>query len=151
LTALHHQRHVNKELTMQPMLQTVFRGMEPSPTIEARVRGQVAVLERFAKDIVSCRVVIEQHHLHQHQGRPFAVSIELTTPGGQLVVNRAENPAFDVALHDAFNRMQRRLEDAVRRRRGDVKLHTRLSQDSGPRPPAAGESKEPPMPDAAEG
>ena len=110
---------------MKQSLEIVFRGMEPSEAIEEAVRRRVEHLERFAADVVSCRVVIDQHHLHRTQGRPFGVSIELTTPGYKLVVDRAEDPEFLVALREAFDRMKRRLEDTVRERRGDKKRHAR--------------------------
>lgn len=108
---------------MKQPVQVVFRGMEPSDAIEQAVRQRVEHLERFDPNAMACRVVVDQHHMHRQQGRPFGVTIELTTPGIDLVVNRVEHVEFPVALREAFDAMKRRLEDAVRERRGDEKHH----------------------------
>lgn len=104
-------------------LQIVFHDLTPSEAVEAAVRRHCAHLERFAGDIMSCRVVVAQAQKHQHQGRPFTVTIALTLPGRELVANREANEDVYVALRDAFDDMKRQLEDAVRRRRGDEKAH----------------------------
>jgi cold shock CspA family protein/ribosome-associated translation inhibitor RaiA len=72
---------------------------------------------------MACRVSIDQEPRHQQQGRPFGVRIDLTLPGRELVVNRVEHEDVYVALRDAFDKMRRQLEDAVRQRQGQVKHH----------------------------
>jgi ribosomal subunit interface protein len=108
---------------MKQPLQITFHGMEKSNAVEDAVRRKCEHLERFADDIMSCRVVVDQMQLHKHQGRPFGVSIDLTRPGCELVVDRVEDEDVYVALRDAFDIMKRRLEDTVRQRRGDEKVH----------------------------
>jgi cold shock CspA family protein/ribosome-associated translation inhibitor RaiA len=112
--------------------------MERSETIEALVREKAARLDTFAGDIMSCRVVVEpagKHHLH---GNLYEVRIDLTMPGEEIAVTRepsehAEYKDIHVALRDAFDTARRKLEDYVRRRRGDVKSletapHARVSK-----------------------
>jgi len=106
-------------------LQIVFHGMERSDALEEAARRKCEQLERFAADIMSCRVAVELKQQHRRQGRPFGVSITLTVPGGTLVADRSENEDVYIALRDAFDDMRRRLEDAVRQRRGDTKTHPR--------------------------
>jgi cold shock CspA family protein len=113
---------------MQVPLQITFRHLEPSPAIEAKVREKAAKLERFAEYVTSCHVVIEAPHRRHHQGNLFHVTIDLTVPGGELIVNRERNlhhahEEAHVALRDAFDAAVRQLEDYVRRRRVDVKHH----------------------------
>jgi ribosomal subunit interface protein len=110
---------------MKKPLQITFHGMEKSDAVEDAVRRKCEHLERFAGDIMSCRVVVDQVQLHQRQGRPFGVSIDLTLPGRELVVDRVQDEDVYVALRDAFDGMKRQLEDAVRQRRGDEKQHVR--------------------------
>jgi ribosomal subunit interface protein len=110
---------------MKQPLQITFHGMEKSDAVDDAVRRKCAHLERFAPDIMACRVVVDQVQTHQRQGRPFGVRIDLTLPGRELVVDRVENEDVYVALRDAFDGMKRQLEDAVRQRRGDEKQHTR--------------------------
>lgn len=111
---------------MQIPVQITFRDMEPSPAIEERVRERAAKLERFFDRITSCRVVIEEPHLHQHKGKLFHVRIDITVPGNELVANR--NPSNNhghedvyVAIRDAFNAAERQLEDHARKLRIRVK------------------------------
>jgi cold shock CspA family protein/ribosome-associated translation inhibitor RaiA len=112
---------------MQTPVQISFRDMAPSEAIETRVRELAAKLERFASDLVGCRVVIEAPHRHHHKGKLFHVRIDLTLPGHDLVVDREpENHAHEdvyVAIRDAFVAAQRQLQNRVHRRRGDVKAH----------------------------
>lgn len=100
-----------------------FRGMDASAAVELNAREHVHKLESFAPDIMACRVSIEMLQKHQHQGRPMGVRIDLTIPGHELVVNRVQHEDVYIALRDAFDNMKRQLEDAVRKRRGQVKQH----------------------------
>lgn len=110
---------------MRTPLQITFHGLERSDAVEAAVRQKAEHLERFAADVMSCRVVVDLLQKHKHQGRPFGVRIDLTLPGRELVVDRVENEDVYVALRDAFDDMKRQLEEAVRQRRGDEKQHPR--------------------------
>ena len=108
---------------MKQPLQIQFLGMEPSQAVESAVREKAGRLDRVCTDIMSCRVSIEQMHKHQHQGRPFAVRIDVTVPGRELTVGRVQDEDVYVALRDAFDAIKRQIEDAVRRNRGQEKLH----------------------------
>ncbi len=110
---------------MKQTLQINFHGMERSDAVQDAVRRRAEKLDRFASDIVSCRVVVDLLQKHQQQGRPFGVRIDLTLPGHELVVDRVEREDVYVALRDAFDDMTRRLEDLVRKRRGDEKPRPR--------------------------
>jgi ribosomal subunit interface protein len=110
---------------MKMPLDLRFIGMAPSPALEEAVQAKVAQLDRFAADVVGCRVTIEQEHKHQQQGRPFAVRIDVTLPGHELAVNRVHHEDAYVALREAFDAARRQVEDAVRIRRGEVKQHSR--------------------------
>jgi ribosomal subunit interface protein len=113
---------------MQLPLQIQFRNLDPSPAIEARVRERVASLEKYYSPIMSCRVVVEAHHKHHHQGNLFHVRVDLKVPEAELVASRepGEHHAHEdvyVAIRDAFDAIRRQLEDYARRRRGEAKAH----------------------------
>jgi len=113
---------------MKLPLQVVFRNMEPSAAIEAAVRERAGKLDQFYEHIMSCRVVIELHHRHHHQGNIYHVRVDVKVPEAEIVASRepAEHHAHEdvyVAIRDAFNAVRRRLEDYIRRRRGVVKAH----------------------------
>lgn len=100
-----------------------FHGMESSDALAKSAVEHAHKLEQFCSDIMACHVVIDLEQKHSHQGRPYSVRIDLTIPGAELVVNRVQHEDVYVALRDAFDNMKRQLEEAVRRRRGQVKQH----------------------------
>ncbi len=113
---------------MQLPLQITFRGMDASDTIEGQIRQRAEELERFHGRIMACRVVVESTHRHHRKGRIYHVRVELTVPGGDIVVKRdpPEHHAHEeihVAIRDAFDATRRQLEDHVRRSRGQTKAH----------------------------
>lgn len=113
---------------MQIPLEITFHNIDRSPSMEAEIRRRAKTLERFTADIVSCRVTVEAPHKHHRHGRLFHVSVDVRLPGSEIVVNRdpSEHRAHEdayVAIRDAFRAARRQVQDAVRKRRGDVKTH----------------------------
>jgi cold shock CspA family protein len=117
-----------EDKAMQLPLQISFRHVEHSDGIEAIVREKAATLDTFAEHIMSCRVVVELAGKHHLRGNLYGVRIDITLPGGEIVVTRepsqhVEYRNFQVVLRDAFDSARRQLEDYVRRQRRDVKAH----------------------------
>jgi ribosome-associated translation inhibitor RaiA len=113
---------------MQIPLQITFRHMEPSPALEARIRQEAGKLDKFYEKVMSCRVVVEAPHRHHHKGNLYQIRIDLKTPGKEIVVTRAQhdNHAHEdvyVVVRDAFNSVQRQVEDFARHQRREVKHH----------------------------
>ena len=108
-------------MKIPPQIQ--FLGLSPTEALEASARQHIKKLESFAPDLMACRVTLELSQKHQHQGRPFSVRIDVTLPGLELVVNKVQNEDIYVSMRDAFDNMKRQIEDAVRKRRGQVKHH----------------------------
>lgn len=113
---------------MKLEVQVTFRDMEPSRGVEQAIREKAAKLDQFHDRITGCRVVVAAPHRHHHKGRLYNVRIDMTVPGGELVVNRDNSRAaahhdVHVAVRDAFNAAKRQLQDYARRRRGEVKTH----------------------------
>jgi cold shock CspA family protein len=94
----------------------------PSEADEQAIRDAAAHLETFWNRITSCRVVIEMPRRRGHTGRLYNVRIELGLPGGEVVVGRQPREDLRTALQAAFRAAERRVQDTVRRIRGDVKL-----------------------------
>lgn len=107
-------------------IQVTFRDMTPSDAVEAYVRRRAAKLEVFSARITGCRVAVEAPHRHQRTGWRFRVRIDVSVPGSEVVVSHTpqDDATYEnayAAVDDAFDRLGRRLEDYVRRQRGDVK------------------------------
>jgi ribosome-associated translation inhibitor RaiA len=131
---------------MKLPLQFTCRNVVHSDELEQEVGKRVAELETFSGDIIGCHVMLERPHLHPENGNQCHVRIELTIPGETIVVSHqpslhgalrdvdevehsketttdAQHRRARLAIHEAFDRARRRLQDAVRRQRGDVKSH----------------------------
>jgi ribosome-associated translation inhibitor RaiA len=133
-------------------LKITFRNMARSKAIEDSIREKAQKLTSFYDHIMSCRVIVEAPHRHHHKGKAYVVRIDMTVPGGELVVNHqpkylvaapavrareldknlaethepgkhAAHEDIYVAIRDAFNATARKLQDHARRRRGAVKSH----------------------------
>jgi cold shock CspA family protein len=131
---------------MQTPLQITFRNMESSPVIQQWIQDEAAKLENFYRPIMGCRVAVEVPHRHHRRGVQYHVRIDLTLPGGELVVKRQPNlrnrasqegpseitkrfetgiPHKDLRLtiDDAFRAAGRRLQDYARKQGSRVKAH----------------------------
>lgn len=108
---------------MKQPLELRFIGMEPSEAVDSAARAKAAKLDHFRPDIMACRVTVELADRHRHQGKTFAVRVDVTVPGHELSVDRVHDEDVYVALREAFDDMKRRLQDSVRRVRGQVKAH----------------------------
>ncbi len=103
-----------------------FLHLEPSPLLEARIREDLAKLERVDARLTHCRVsVARTEHRHAHGGS-YEIVIDLGVPGGPIVIRHRSEPGVDayVAVHGAFDVIRRRLDEHTRRLRGETKHHT---------------------------
>jgi ribosomal subunit interface protein len=113
---------------MQDQLQITFHGIDHSDAIESRIREKVARLERFAQHTTSLRVTVDAPHQQHTKGTLYSVRIDARLRNSELAVSRAhrhDHSHEDVyaAIRDAFDALERQLEDHVRQQRGTVKRH----------------------------
>lgn len=127
-------------------VQITFRNILSSEVVEEWIRAKAAKLETFYERPVACRVAVEVPHRHHRKGSPYHIRIELTVPGGEIVVNHEPSARTNqrqaraavltkrmeadrmhkdlrVAINDAFEIAARRLRDYARCQRGDIKTH----------------------------
>jgi ribosomal subunit interface protein len=105
---------------MQTPLQITVRDMPHSTALDDHVRAKVAKLEQHFSPITSCRVVAEAPHKHHQHGRQYAVRLDITVPGREIVVNHEHDEDIYVALRDAFDAAKRQLEDYARTRLDEI-------------------------------
>lgn len=114
---------------MKIPLQIAFRNTPKSEAVEADIARHAAKLEAFCDHIISCRVTVEAVARHKHQGRLYAVHVDLKAPGEEIVsTRRHEHEDVYVAIRDAFDAVRRRLQDYVRKQRGQTKPHAVLAR-----------------------
>lgn len=136
---------------MKSELQITYRNMKPSAEIEKWIHAEAAKLDTLYSRVMGCRVSVEVPHRHHRKGSPYHIRIDLTVPGGEIVVKR--EPSLNArarhlgereskkqsevkvphkelrqAINDAFKAAGRRLQDYARRQRGDIKSPTLLPQ-----------------------
>jgi cold shock CspA family protein len=105
-----------------------FHNLPHSAATERAIQEAATRLEDLHSRIVSCRVVVDQPHRHHQEGNLLQVRIDLKLPGGELVVKRETadtqaNGDLRLAVHEAFEELQRQLDAFLGRRRGFVKTH----------------------------
>ncbi len=136
---------------MKSELQITYRNMKSSTEVGKWIRAEAAKLDTLYNHVMGCRVAVEVPHHHHIKGSPFHIRIDLTVPGGEIVVKREPSlnasarhlgeregkkrselkvPHKDLrqAINDAFKAAGRRLQDYARRQRGDVKSPTLLPE-----------------------
>jgi cold shock CspA family protein len=116
---------------MQVPVQIDFQGMPPEPRARSAIEAHVTALEKHFGRVTACRVVLKAPGGHHRTGGLYEVNIHLTLPDGRDVdVARTagadeRHADLDFAVNDAFKRARRRLQDQVRRMRGQVKIPER--------------------------
>ncbi|MGH9717704.1 MAG: cold shock domain-containing protein [Candidatus Acidiferrales bacterium] len=131
---------------MELPTQITFRNMESSELVKEWIQSEVGKLETFYQPIMSCRVAVEVPHRHRRKGAAYGVRIDLTLPGGEIVVKRAPTLAnrlrqvrqtavtkqeeldaprknLRIAINQAFQAACRRLQEYARKQRREVKRH----------------------------
>jgi len=115
---------------MQLPIQITFHDLAHSDAVEQYVRTRAAKLDTLATRVTGCRVALEVPHRHARHGEHYRVRIDVTLPGGEIVAVRSPDDAktyedLYAAIDAAFDDVDRRLQDFVRRQRGDVRPHER--------------------------
>jgi len=114
---------------METPVHVDFQGLSPSERVRESVIKHITNLESRFGRITACRVVVKAPGDHHRQGGLYEINIHLSLPQGREVeIGRtpkadARHADLDFAVNDAFKRARRRLQDQVRRMRGDTKVH----------------------------
>ena len=108
---------------MKIPLQITARNFDLTETIEDAIREKARKLDLFYDQIMRCRVLVEAPHRHHHKGVLFNTRIDITVPGGEIVIKREPHEDLYVSIGDAFRAAKRQIEDYTRQQRGDVKHH----------------------------
>lgn len=110
-------------------LEIAWHNVEKSEPLEARIRERSEKLHRYFGRINSCRVVIEVPHRSQYHAQEFHLRIEVRVPEDEIVISKDPGDRRDhfdpsIAVRDAFDAMERRLETHSQKMRGEIKTLT---------------------------
>jgi len=103
---------------MQSALQITSDDMPHSAAFDARIREKVVKLEQICPRLTACRVVVTAPHRREQHRKLFTVRLNITFPGGEVVVTRDNHEDVNVLLRDAFVAVRRELEGYARRHNG---------------------------------
>jgi ribosomal subunit interface protein len=108
---------------MRIPLQITARNFDLPETFREDIRKKAENLGKYYDQIMRCRIMVEVPHRHRREGTLYNIRIDMTVPGGELVIKREPNKDINVAIRDAFDAARRQLEDFARKQRDDVKHH----------------------------
>jgi len=100
---------------MRDPVEITLRGIAHSAALERYIGDQARKLNRICDRLQSCHVVAEALQRPEQQGAQFAVRLNITLPGTEVVVNREHGEDVYNAVSDAFDAAGLQLEDYVRR------------------------------------
>lgn len=97
-----------------------FTDSPVSPAVQSQIEAHLAKIGQLHERINSCEVTVRIPHKH-HAKRFFHIHILLKVPGDQIVVSREHEDdeahmKIETAVHDAFNKLSRQLNDFVKKR-----------------------------------
>jgi ribosomal subunit interface protein len=110
---------------MQVPVKITFHNLDESDALEARIHEKIAKLEIKFPHLVSMHVTVDSAHNHQHKGKLYSVKIDVTLPGGILVVSHHTDKSLIIkhekiyaAMNDSFDAIERQLDKYVDSLRG---------------------------------
>jgi ribosomal subunit interface protein len=95
-----------------------------SRNLEDHIRTKSESLKKYYNNMTSCRIVVEYEQKHKHRGKLYNIRIDITVPGKELVTTKKSNEDVYVAIRDAFNAINRQLDNLSHKRHGRVKTHS---------------------------
>lgn len=112
-------------------IKIIVRNTPKSSFLDEYINKKAYKLNHFNQRITSCRIVVDMPQKHKHQGKLFRASISLNIRGKELVVNRKLDEDVYIAVTDAFDAIERKLEDYSHRRVNGVRRRKRVVNDNG--------------------
>lgn len=119
-------RRIDLHTAMTIPTSVTFRGMAASAPLREKIKERAQWLDRFAEDILACNVVVSACERKHQQGNRYNVHAAATLRDRTIETGRTPSPDAShedayLAVAHTFDALRRRIEDHVRRRRGDVK------------------------------
>lgn len=108
---------------MKLPLEISSRDVRLGDETEKLIREKAAKLDKMFDQIIGCRVMLEMPHRSQKSGLTYSVRIEITVPGGELIVKREPDEDLHVAIANSFETAQRRVREYAEKQRGEIKIH----------------------------
>lgn len=120
---------------MQRPLQVTFQDLPVDPQARELIEEKVAKLEMLSVGLQGVRVVVTSPHQRHRARNRYAVRVEMTLPGRELVTSRehGDHPSTEnlfVAIRNAFRAAERQL-DAFQKHRAESARHAQTGKPQG--------------------
>jgi hypothetical protein len=97
-------------------LKLVDQGRLLSPSLAGHIRERTQKLGHFFGGDQQCRVTVDGPGQHPRHGR-IPVRVYLSVPGSEIAISHQTGDDLPMAIREAFDAADQRLEDYVRLRR----------------------------------
>jgi ribosome-associated translation inhibitor RaiA len=94
-------------------LKLVDQGRLLSAGLAEHIRERTQKLGHFFEGVQQCRVTVDGPWEHPRRGR-VRVRVYLSVPGSEIAINRQTGADLPMAIREAFDAADQRLEDYVR-------------------------------------
>ncbi len=108
---------------MKLPLEISAKNVHLSDEMEELIRDKALKLDNFHDGIIGCRIKVDMPHRSQRSGQKYNVTIDITVPGGEIVVKREPDEDLYVAISNSFDTAERRLKEHADRQRGDIRVY----------------------------
>lgn len=108
---------------MKLPLEISTKNVHLSEDVEDLIREKADKLENFYDQIIRCRVTLDIPHRSQKSGIMYNVRIDLTVPGGELVVEKKPGESLQAAIGASFDAAERQVKTYADKQRGEIKRH----------------------------
>jgi cold shock CspA family protein len=108
---------------MKLPLEISARDVRINVETEELIRDKALKLDKFYDQIIGCRVKVDIPHRSRRSGTMYNVRIDITVPGGELIVKRDPDEDLHVAIVNSFETAKRRVAEYAEKQRGEVKTH----------------------------
>ena len=116
---------------MRNPVQISLRGIVHSSALERCIGDEARKLDSVYDSILSCHVLAEALHRHSQERARFAVRLNITLPGTEVVVNREHGEDVHIAVREAFAAAGLQLQDHMRRQGGGAHRSDGATHGSG--------------------
>ena len=108
---------------MKLALEISARDVRVNEEVEELIREKASKLDKFYDQIIGCRVKLDMPHRSQRSGMRYNVRIDITVPGGELIVKREPDEDLHAAIINSFDTARRRVKEYAEKQRGEIKTH----------------------------
>jgi ribosome-associated translation inhibitor RaiA len=115
---------------MQLPVQITFRDVPASEPLADSIREHADRLDRLFERITRCDVTVGRPGWRGAGTTGYVVRIDMSVPGGDIIIGRGNGSTVHndpySAVHDAFDRARRRLEEYMRIRHERARAKPRV-------------------------